>query len=213
MLPGLGGISGIGAAKPTAVAYQAFAGSSIEASSFTFSSQAFGTASSDRVIIVVVTLNHTSTRTISAVTIGGQSATILVQQASGDLTCGIVAASVPTGTTGSVVVTPSASCDACGVAIFSSTGLAGPVAVDTDSNTDLSALTLNMDPGGFVIAACVNQNDRTTTWSGATEAVEDSFDEGRLLSAASDIILSSAVTVQPTLSGAASPTVFVAATF
>jgi hypothetical protein len=214
MLPGLSGIAGINATKTTSVSYQAFQGDGAPKSSYTFSSQPFGAASSGRVVVVAIGSKIGSgSHTISSVTIGGVSASILVQRSSSDLTGGIVAAVVPTGTTGDVVVNLSTAVAQCGVAIWSSTGLPGAVATDTDSNTDLSALTLNVDPGGFVIAACVNVDGQTATWSGATEVVDDIFDEGEYLSAASEIIPLSSVTVQPTLSGAASPTVFVAATF
>jgi hypothetical protein len=212
MLPGLAGISGFGVIKPTTVTYQAFASSNSALQTYSFASQAFGTASTDRVIIVYVAAENSGT--ISSATIGGISATILVQQTSGAVTAGIIAAAVPTGTTGTVAVTMAGTATSCGVGIWSSTGLSGAVATATGSNANLDALTLNVDSGGFVIAGCINNDDeRDATWAGATEVFDDGIDEDVRVSAASDRILVSSVTVQPTLGGAASPVVLVAATF
>jgi hypothetical protein len=219
MLPGLAGISGFGVIKPTTVTYQGLAKTGFNLTNYNFSSQPLGTASADRVVIVFVSsIRASGGHTVSTVTIGGVSATILVQQSSSGLTGALVAAAVPTGTTGDVVVTLSAGGAGCGVGIWSATGLAGAVAVATGSNTNNAALTLSTDPGGFVVAGCAYDyaaaaGDVTNTWSGATEAFEDNFEEDMRFSGASDIISSSSVTVQPTLSETVTPSVFVAATF
>lgn len=213
MLPGLTGLAGLAAFKITTLAFQTSATDITNVSTYTFSSQPFGTASTDRVVIVTITATQGVNGTISSVTIGGVSASIIAQQSSGVITCGIAAAVVPTGTTGDVVVNTSTVRDECAIGIWSSTGLAGAVAVASGSNTNLDALTLNAEAGGFVIAVCANDGDETTTWSGATEAYDVSLGEYENSSGASDIVLSSSVTVQPTLSGATSPVVFIAATF
>jgi hypothetical protein len=212
MLPGITGLAGFGALKATTLAFQASVVQTANASTYTFASQPFGTASSGRVVVVAISAADGDVGTISSVTIGGVSASIIVQQSSSEVTCGIAAAVVPTGSTGTVVVNTSTSRAECIIGIWASTGLPGAVATDTDSNTDLSALTLTVDPGGFVIAVCANNGDRSTTWAGATEDYDVTGNAIRS-SGASEIAGAGSVIVQPTLSGAASNGVFVAATF
>jgi hypothetical protein len=215
MLPGLSGIAGVGGRKVAAVTYQTQTFTQSVGTQFTFSSQAFGTASSDRVVIVSVVVADGTAGTVSAVTIGGVSATIIRQASDSTLTGAIVAAAVPTGTTGSVVVDLSTSRGACAIGIWSATGQVSAAGVASNSNTDLAELTLVAEDGGFVIGLCCNlgATPRTTTWSGASEDFDDVAEENTYHSGASAATSGTAVSLQPTLSGAASPTVFVAATF
>jgi hypothetical protein len=215
MLPGIAGIAGVGGRKVTSFSYQtedSFVGN---LSTFTFNSQAFGSAATDRIVIVSVMGGNGSAGTISSVTIGGVSASILVQVSDANLTGGIAVAAVPTGTTGSVVVNMSTTRGGCAIGIWSATGQVAASGVAVGSNTDLAELTLAAEIGGFVIAMCgnLNSSSRTATWAGVTENFDnDAVIDGRH-SGASDTLSLASVSLQPTLSGAATSKVFVAATF
>lgn len=122
----------------------------------TFSNADFGTEAADRYIIVGYSTRNDS-RTINSVTIGGVSATILVQQGDGNTTTGMAIAAVPTGTSGDVVVALSGQADAHYLGVWSATGLASatPVATATSSGNGSDAgaqsFTMNTDANGFVI--------------------------------------------------------------
>jgi hypothetical protein len=218
MLPGLGGISGYGSLKPTTLTFQANNDLGGNNTVYSFSSQPFGTASSDRVVIVhVSSLQASGTgHTLVSATIGGVNASIIVQQNSGKLTGAIIAAVVPTGSTGTITFTFSVTVSSVGYGIWSATGLSAASAVNTGSNTDLSSLSLNNEPGGFVIAGCTHEVDAASpvaSWSGATEAYDSQFETDTHYSGASDIVLNPSVIVQPTITGSPSLTILVAATF
>ena len=122
----------------------------------TFSNADFGTEAADRYIIVGYSTRNDS-RTINSVTIGGISATILVQQGDGNTTTGMAIAAVPTGTSGDVVVTLDGTADAHYLGVWAATGLASatPVATATSSGNGSDAgaqsFTMNTDANGFVI--------------------------------------------------------------
>lgn len=217
MLPGLAGISGMGGFKAAVAAYQGGASSSTAGTTHTFLTQPLGTAASDRIIIVSVFGNAAAAAgTISSATIGGVSASIIEQATDGGLTGGLIAAAVPTGTTETIAVTFSTSQSEVGIGIWSATGQVSATPVASGSNTDLSQITLNAEPGGFVIAACGNGGDiseETVTWTGATEDFDMAFGERDAHSGARQVALSSSISVQPTLGGSATDTVLVAATF
>lgn len=125
-------------------------------SSIQFESVDFGAEAIDRYIIVGYSTRN-DTRTITAVTIGGISATILVQDTNGNTTTGMAMAAVPTGTSGDVVVTLNGTADAHYLGVWSATGLASatPVAtaVSNSSGSDAGpqSFTMNTDANGFVI--------------------------------------------------------------
>jgi hypothetical protein len=127
----------------------------------TFSSVDFGTEASDRYIIVGYGTRNDS-RTINSVTIGGVSATILVQQGDGNTTAGIAIAAVPTGTTGDVVVTLNGTADSHYLGVWSATGLASPTPVDSagvggqGQDAGPNTFNLNTDANGFAILVNAN---------------------------------------------------------
>jgi hypothetical protein len=214
MLPGLAGVAGL-ARFGKLFSYQEFSGNTSNLTSYTFSNADLGAAEAGRVIIATITANGGSAKTISSVTIGGVSASILVQASNGDWTGGIAAAVVPTGATGNIVAALSSTAAAASVGVYRAIGLASAAALDTDSNTDYSQLTLTSDPSGFVIALCTNAGTGTTiTWTGATEDFDTTVeDNSNRISGASGSTLGTTVAVQPTAAGTPTSQVFVAATF
>ena len=136
------------------------ANSTADATAYTFSAQAIGTAATDRVVVVGIAARQSgSTETISSVTIGGVTATINSQTtdttAGMGTIAGIASAVVPTGTTGDVVVTFSSAIIRCAISVYCLTGASGTTATDTgfDNNSDPGTDTLNITAGGVAIGA------------------------------------------------------------
>jgi hypothetical protein len=214
MLPGLAGIPGfVGGSK--AFSYQELKTDGDSLSAYTFAAANLGTAEVGRVIIVSITANGNAAKTISSVTIGGVSASILVQQSNGFWAGGIAAAVVPTGTTGDIVVNLSNTAGAATVGVYRATGLASVTPIDTDSNTTFSGLTLTAEGGGFLIALTTHSGSGgTITWANANEDFDTTVaDSANRLSGASIATTSTSITVTPTAAGTPSSQVFVAATF
>lgn len=166
--------------------------STTDGTSFTFSSQNLGTAAADRYIIVAVQSRSVGTdvHTIDSVTVGGVSATIVVQRqnnAANSSYAGLAIAAVPTGTTGDVVVTFSTTMLRCEVGLWRATGLASATATDFGSST-ASAPTYAIDvvAGGFAIGAVTQSNGVSAAWTNLTEKYDDLQDLNTILTGASD---------------------------
>lgn len=146
-------------------------------SSFSFSAQNLGTASSDRYIIVAVTskMSGTTATTISSVTVGGIAATIAVQRQNGisnSTIAGLAIAAVPSGTSGTVAVSFTNSQVRCGIALYRATGLTSATATATASSTAAAPTSGSMTiSGGYAIGAVGVSGDATTStaWTNGTE--------------------------------------------
>lgn len=144
---------------------------------FTFASQAIGTAFTGRRVVVGVGAISAASRTISSVTIGGIAATPIafVEGASGGVFVpgGLYIAQVDTGTTASVVVTYSGSANRCGIGVFVLSNMTTSVASDFGTSiANPETKTLAVPVGGVAIGyATVYQSGGTPTfgWSGITE--------------------------------------------
>lgn len=177
------GAGGAGVAGPT-VSYVGVVSSPTNGSVFTFSSASIGSAASNRHVIVTIGLQHTSDRTISSVTVAGQSCSSVVSELSSNktsLAIYITDSPVTTGTTGDVVVTTNSSCNACGVGIFAAYGLASATAVNTASTTtDNATMALTATVGGFAVSVCGVNADATFTQTGTTEQHDTTAEAGLL---------------------------------
>jgi hypothetical protein len=212
MLPGISGIVGSTGRSLRAVSYQTVSQTGLGTDAFSFSSLAFGAAATDRVIVAAVWGIAESGNSILSATIGGVSATKLVEIAGASDLLTIIAAAVPTGTTGTIAGTFNGSTGRAGVSVWRLVGNEGVTAIATGSNSDLSGLTLATGQNGVAIAACINVDSRTTTWTGASEDY-DTDDGTTNASGASVATDGNNLTITPTLSGAATRKLFVAATF
>lgn len=135
--------------------------SGTNASSYTFSSTAIGTASSDRLIAVTfmaVANVPEAVLTLSSATIGGTTANIEIQQTSdsgsNDAVVGIITAAVPSGTTASIVLNFSASCFRAGIIVYSVTGANHTPTGATSAwsvNTDTRTVSLTVPGNGAAI--------------------------------------------------------------
>lgn len=156
--------------------YQTHAENGAGASSYSFTSQPFGTAQSDRYIIVGIGWANLNP-TISSVSIGGVSATNIATNANANGSSALYIALVPTGTSGNVDITFSGTTNLhCGIAIWSATGLTSTTAVSS-GNSSASAtpsVTLTTVAGGFAVAYAhvgsnVSYSNTTVPWTGVTQ--------------------------------------------
>lgn len=162
---------------------------------YTFSSQNLGTASSDRHIIVVVESRKAgAATTISSITIGGITADIVLQQSNSDSNsniAGIAIANVPTGTTGDIVITFGAGMVRCAIQVYSATGLASSTAYDTDFSTASDPVgSLDIPAGGFAIAGGVSNSASSATWTNLTEDHDNTLESFVTVTSASDSFVS-----------------------
>lgn len=145
-------------------------------STYTFASQNFGATDAARRIVVCVNGRAGSAgSTISSVTIGGVSATIHVQAnngASASCTSCIASALVPSGASGSIVVTFSATMLRANVAAYRSVGYeaaASSTTTFTGASLPVSA-SLNVLAGGVALGTAINGgNDLGWVWTGLDE--------------------------------------------
>lgn len=146
---------------------------------FTFSSQTLGVEASDRYIILGISARKAGiTGTISSVTIGGVSATIINQVAnntgSNNSTVGLAIALVPSGATGDIVVTMSEAFLRCGIAFWRATGLESATPNDQGTSTATNPTT-DLDigtSGGFAIGLASS----ATSTSGTLTNIDEDFD-------------------------------------
>ena len=184
---------GSGAGK-TAIAYSFMEGEGIQGNNtiFTFSDKDFGDADDSRVIVVAGGCAFSNVSgTVSSATIGGISATIIVQKVDsfGDVNdkqlAFIVAAAVPSGTSGDVVVTLSRSLNSSnrgmGIGVHRLTGPGVVAADDTatdDGNTcsgDTLVVSCNTKEDGAAIGSSAGNGGvyGSETWTGLTERARD----------------------------------------
>jgi hypothetical protein len=174
-----------------AFTYLQSATSTADTNAYTFSSQSLGDAASDRYIIVsAVARKAGATFTLSSITIGGVSATI-VRQVTNTVTnsnaAAIVIANVPTGTTGDVVVTWSTTVLRCAIGMWRATGLTS--ATEHDASTSTAAdptYAIDVPAGGFAIAAGLTAAATTAVWTGLTEKFDSTLETFVTYTGASD---------------------------
>lgn len=161
-----------------------------DTNAYTFASQNLGTAASDRYIIVVaVARKGGASTTLSSVTIGGVSATIVKQvtnNVSNTDVAGIAIAAVPTGTTGDIVVTWGASMVRCAIMAYRATGI-NATAYDSDSSTSGNpSVSLDIPASGFAIGGGLTAASTTTSWTGLTEDTDGTLESFVTYSSAHD---------------------------
>lgn len=150
-------------------------------STYTFSSQNLGTASADRYIIASVTGRAVGTPTLSGVTIGGVTATSVVNQvntAGGNTSlAALFIAAVPTGTTGDVVASMSGSFLRCGIGLWAATNLDSATATDSSGSTaNDPTYAIDVSADGFAIGCAYNADTATASWTNLTEDFDEAVE-------------------------------------
>lgn len=147
-------------------------------STYTFSSVNFGEAFMRRRIVVgIVGSQGTNNRTITSVTIGGVAASIAVQANNSGRRVGLAWASVPTGTSGDVVVTFDGAEDRCVIFVWSANETNPPITVTDTANSVATPLNLSIDltPLSLVFAVAFSAAATSATWVGLTEDSDANF--------------------------------------
>jgi hypothetical protein len=143
-------------------------------STYTFTAQNLGTAAAGRYIVVAISSRKAgAATTITGVTIGGVTATIVTQVANtvtNTNVAGIAIAAVPTGATGDIVVTFGASMARCNIGVYRVDNLLSATPYDTDTSIANNP-SVGLDvPYGFAIGVGTTAvNGASTTWAGLTE--------------------------------------------
>lgn len=171
MLPGLAPT--VAAATKTAeLTWVAATTDTSNLATYTFSGQSFGDANPTRHIIVGGTARFSSAATISSITIGGVSATVVAQatESTNLLRTFIAIAAVPTGTSGDIVVTMSGGCQACRIGVWRAVylGSATPSDTLTANNVNDPSGSIDVPANGFIVGAATNTNSSTGSFTGLT---------------------------------------------
>jgi hypothetical protein len=155
-----------GAALPDAtVSFESTAVDTSDSSPYTFSSQAIGDAADNRTV-VVVTVAHINSGTISDVTIGGNTATEIEYSNAGGVGSEEVAMwayDLTTGTTADIVVTCGPS-NRMQIGTWALYGVGAPSSTIEDASVPYSA-SITIEAGGVAVAGSVNNiSGSTATW-------------------------------------------------
>jgi hypothetical protein len=161
------------------IAYVSNATDTANRTLYTFVSQNLGTPAADRKIIVAVKVNGTLSNLIQSVSIGGVTATLAIKdQTAAGQDVGIYIASVPSGTTGDIVVDPGNTPSGCDIWWWETHGLTSNVATDTgSSNANPQTYDLDVVAGGVAVAIAANDST-TATWTNLTEDYDGAVDGG-----------------------------------
>lgn len=160
---------GVGGSGPVTLSYTGSVYNSAGTSVFTFNNVPFGEEAGDRRILVALGTTEAS-GSLAYVTIGGVSATVLVQQTSSNNIACMAMALVPTGTTGTVVLGLSGSTGEgayCGA--WRTTGLPANVAYATNKAAGTNYITVDTYSGGLVAAYAYVEAGTGVGWIGLTE--------------------------------------------
>lgn len=136
----------------------------------TFTGMNFGTAAADRYMIAV--FGYSSLTTATSATIGGVSASLLVGAVSPfqSAKTAIFIALVPSGTSGTVVISNGAGGNST-LALYSVTGLLSPTAVATNTASGTPPANLSVGVSAFGVAIVCGYStgaSSTATWSNLT---------------------------------------------
>lgn len=174
------------------ITYLEDATSTADLQTYTFSSQNLGTAASDRCIVVTIGTRDTgaTTKTIDSVTIGGVSATIVIQKqyaVTNSTVSGIAIAAVPTGTTGDVVITMSEAMLRMATSIYRVDGVDCTVSTDAEGSiVSGPSASLYVPAGGVAVGTgAFSSAGSTVTWSGLTEDTDTMIESLMLFTSAS----------------------------
>ncbi len=147
-------------------------GQSTNATIYTFSAENLGTAAADRYIIIGIGSRGLGSLTLSTVTIGGVSATLVSNNPVVNTNTTITSlclANVPTGTTGDVVITFSGQMLRCGIGVYRVTGLSSATPTSTGiSSADAPTANLNINAGGIAIGTASLPRTSNAAWTGIT---------------------------------------------
>jgi hypothetical protein len=145
------------------------------ATTYTFSGQSLGEASLRRRIVVAVTGTRSTASTVTSVTIGGTTAT-LVAGPSRNTASAFAYLDQNSSTTGDVVVTFGATRDNCTIAVYNLINLKNAAEIGSAFPAGATASTIStgnfsVSAGGFVIVQLNKGNNDAVTWTNVQQDV------------------------------------------
>ena len=174
-LTGFGGGSPYG--PPLSYTYLQTATDSTNGTTTTFSSQNLGTAASNRTIVVAVNINFSGAPgSITAMTVGGVSVTTSSAEFESTGFSGVFYASVPTGSTGDIVISSAATMSAVAISVYALYGDLISYGGYESADIVLASESVELAAGGVLIGA--GYADTATdgmTWTNITEDVDSSW--------------------------------------
>jgi hypothetical protein len=171
-------------------AYVTRAESTSNLTTYTFSSQSLGAEHANRKIIVACSGRRaTAQGEVSTVTVGGVSATLAVTRVSANDVVALFCASVPTGTTGDVVVTYATDQTESAIAIYRATNISTTkTSSGSEVNEDpLSATIASIPANSILVGVAMVNTSATATWTGATEDYDDTTEAASVFGASTTI--------------------------
>ena len=160
----------------TAFSFLQGTSSTANASTYTFTSVNFGTADSNRRIVVGVALRSGGAFVISSATIGGISATILAQSTANGDCVGYITASVPTETNGTVEIVLTGGGVRLAIATYRVVSNSPLTLADSDANSTSASTstTLSIDAQNGIVLAAATASSGSVVLSFSGIATTDS---------------------------------------
>lgn len=161
-----------------------------DTNSYSFTSQSFGAAQVGDYIIVAITGRAINSRTISSVTIDGETATVVVfddfTYSSYDNVAAIAIAPASGNGSGTVAITFSGSMVRCGIGVYLATDLQSSTPTDTGIGEGATPSdTLNIDANGIAVGVTFS-TDSGSAWTNLTSDYNVEIESGYYHHAASD---------------------------
>lgn len=179
----------LGGANIAEIEFSDSGSSTTDASSYTFSGKALGAALANRRIIVCLMADTAiAGRTISGVSVGGVagSQVVSVTVGSGSRLNEIWIATVPTGTTGDVVVSISGgNINRCAIAVYRAVNISTTAYQTTTDNSGGLSVSVNVPANGIAVGSGYSVTTTAYNWTGLTEDVDVSVEAQSRFSAAS----------------------------
>jgi len=192
----------MGATSPAGVSatveYVGYLGSDANASSYTFTGASLGSTGGDRHIILAIGSSvGNSGRNLSSVTIAGVSASAATIVRTGTISgatrlAAIVIASVPTGTTGDIVINFNAGVNRVQLGVYAARNLISAtrqavagVSSNLSNSTGPFDVSVTGTTAGFVVAVAETPEPNTWTWTGVTEDFDETIEASNAVSGAS----------------------------
>ena len=137
------------------------------------------------VVVTIGMMHNSGAGTVSSVTVGGVSATLVITRgsASAGASVWIYIAEVPTGTTATVTITMSGD-TSLGAATYILRNRATTTATSSSTAEDPS-LNLNIAAGGAAVGVSMVRDGTVSTWTGLTENFDTDTRSGEWFSGAS----------------------------
>lgn len=167
---------------------------SVDRTSYNFTSFNFGTAQSDRLIVVAYSGSRGGVVGLSSSTIGGISAAPIGEVTtifgSAYVVVGLVAAVVPTGTSGTINIRYTNTAAKCGIGAWALMNLTSSTVAETTGNLSLGGsmdLSLNTQIGDLIVGSAYVNAITSFSWTGLTEDFDGTIDSNGRQTGASAI--------------------------